>query len=671
VDGRLGNGLIVFICILFVTIIARSFIKDDRDMRYTLFSFMAGFFLNNILSFLSFLGVNVWGLIPVYRDLHQFGLPILRSAKVHILVNIINLIFCIGLAGEHFIQKGKETKYILAIIFGSASIINIWLFSIKQGFNLLLVTLFLLILFSLLVLKRIKLQVNVSKNIFLLCIIVILAVLIPAILLHIPAVLNLVIPDSMDLVSQVSLGSDVSWIIAASVFVESFVRGIFGVGVDAFSTAYYLYKPLNVNLLAFNQVTFYYAGSEVFTQFANGGLAWFLVWLFLGFSIVKVFITDLRNIKSHTDHSNSWRLLIINLSLLTIYISSYFVTYSVIVVFLLLTLVSLRAITKDILKKGTEDRFVIKLWAANLNLVGQRGRSGSGLNTFVTILMSVITIAIFGVWISKGIASAYALKAESFFVEQNKKYQGDVYPTIEEREAFVASMAHFYSKAVDFDRNNPLYNRRKGSMYLERVGIAAEKYSKSEEDENNQDLIRNVGTWRNAVIDSTRKSIDISPNIYANWEARARIYMGLVGMGFYDYTADAVFSLERALELNPLNFELHYSMAQISVIKGEKDNALASLTKVLSINPQHIPSILLAGDLNKERGNMDIYESYLKAAKKILETQGNTNVDVYTEITKQLNAISKDTEPTDSQTQEEVSEDQEDPTPSSESEDSE
>jgi len=247
----------------------------------------------------------------------------------------------------------------------------------------------------------------------------------------------------------------------------------------------------------------------------------------------------------------------------------------------------------------------------------------------------------------KGVSSIYALKAESYFIEQDSKYQGDNYPSIEEREAFTASMTYYYGKAVDFDKGNSLYNRRLGLMYLERVGIAAERYSKLEkEDDANTDLIRNVGIWKNNVIDSTRKSIDLSPSVYANWEARAKIYMGLVGMGFYDYTPEALFSLEKAIELNPLNFELHYSMAQIYVIKGEKDNALASLTRVLSINPQHIVSILLAGDLNKEKGNMDVYESYLKAAKKILETQGNTNLDVYNEVTKQLNSINSTEEST-------------------------
>jgi len=647
IEGRLGNGLVVYISILLVSISSRIFLTKREDIEYSILAFLFGFTINNLLSILSFLGVNIWGIIPVFKDLHQSGLPILRSSKTHILLNLLVVVFSAGFVGEYFIQKKNETRYILALIFGSIAIFNIWIFSIKQGFNLLLVILFLLIIFTLLILKKTNFQLNVSKNIFLLFVIVILVILLPVILLHIPAVLNLVVPNNMDLIAQVSLGSDVSWMIAASVFVESFIRGIFGMGVDTYSIAYYLYKPLNINLLAFNQVTFYYAGSELFTQFTNGGLFWLLTWLFFGFSLVKTFIKDIKNIRAYSDHCTIWKLLILNLSILIIYVSSFFLTYSVIVLFLLLILVSFREITKDILKKGTGDRFILKLWAVNLNISNQSGKSTNSLNIFFTVLFSLITAAILGFWLMKGVSSIYALKAESYFIEQDSKYQGDNYPSIEEREAFTASMTYYYGKAVDFDKGNSLYNRRLGLMYLERVGIAAERYSKLEkEDDANTDLIRNVGIWKNNVIDSTRKSIDLSPSVYANWEARAKIYMGLVGMGFYDYTPEALFSLEKAIELNPLNFELHYSMAQIYVIKGEKDNALASLTRVLSINPQHIVSILLAGDLNKEKGNMDVYESYLKAAKKILETQGNTNLDVYNEVTKQLNSINSTEEST-------------------------
>ena len=88
-------------------------------------------------------------------------------------------------------------------------------------------------------------------------------------------------------------------------------------------------------------------------------------------------------------------------------------------------------------------------------------------------------------------------------------------------------------------------------MYLERIGIAAEKYSKLDEDGNKEGIIKDVGMWKNYAIDSVRKGIDIAPMVYANWESSTRVYMGLVGMGFYDYIADSVYSLDKAIELNP------------------------------------------------------------------------------------------------------------------------
>jgi len=91
-----------------------------------------------------------------------------------------------------------------------------------------------------------------------------------------------------------------------------------------------------------------------------------------------------------------------------------------------------------------------------------------------------------------------------------------------------------------------------------------------------------------------------------------------------------------------LNFELYYYKAQLNVISGDKDGALSALTQVLGINPQHVASIMLAGEINKEKGNIEVYESYLKAAKKILEIQGNTDIALYNEISNQLNELAKD-----------------------------
>ncbi|HAM96300.1 TPA: hypothetical protein DCP76_00645, partial [Patescibacteria group bacterium] len=187
------------------------------------------------------------------------------------------------------------------------------------------------------------------------------------ILLQIPSLRTIIIPKSINLVAQVSLGSDVSWIIAASVFVASFGRGLLGMGMDTYSVAYNLYKPLNQNLLQYNGVNFYYGGSELFTQFANGGLVWLVAWGFFGFVIFRMLRRDLGKIKIYKEEvNNSWLLVVLDIVILFIFLSSIFVVYSVLVALLLIVMIALRSVLLEVLSKGTEEKFVVKLWTANL-----------------------------------------------------------------------------------------------------------------------------------------------------------------------------------------------------------------------------------------------------------------------------------------------------------------
>ncbi|MHC1716551.1 MAG: tetratricopeptide repeat protein [Candidatus Dojkabacteria bacterium] len=652
IDGRLGGGLIILLSLVLLSFSVRLFLKDERDIKAAITAFLLGMLVNNVLSLLSFLGLNIWGFLPIYKDLHQTGLPLFRSSKLHLLVNTIGILMSFAIIGAHTIKKSEKTAFIIAVVSLIFAVINIWVYSINLGASIVISLLLLLALLAYLLYKKLKYPASDTRNIFLFLVGVFLAILVPFILLQIPAVRNLIIPKSINIVAQVSLGLDLSWSVASSVFVNSFSNGLFGFGPDTYSIAYNLFKPVNASLLAFNNVNFYYSGNEILTQFANGGLFWFGCWILFGFLLVKSVFSDFSKIKQYGSSDASWYLVIINFILVLIYLSSLFTPFFVITTFLLLVSIAFRCVLRDILNKGTADKFVLKLWTANLDTESGDGRNFKNLNVLITIVISVISLGVFSMWISKGIASFYTLKAEAYFVEQNKKYEGDVYPTMEEREEFTSLMSKYYGKAVEFDKDNTFFNRKKGLMYLEKIGIAAEKYSKLGESDDKEGIIKDVGMWKNYTIDSVRKSIDLSPSVYANWEASTRVYMGLVGMGFYDYVADALYSIDKAIETNPSNYELYYSKAQIYVIKSEKDSALASLTKALSINPQHIPSILLAGDLNKEKGNQDVYVSYLKAAKKILEVQGNTNLEIYNEISKQLNATT--TEEKEDTTQEET-----------------
>lgn len=640
-DGKLGTGIIAFVCILLVSLSARTFIKTAKEIKVALLAFVIGFSITNILSILSFLGINIWGFIPVYKDLAQDGLPLLRSAKSHLFVNFILMLINLGLLSDYIIDKaGKNTILVITIISVILSAINIWIFSINQGIGLIILFVLLSIAMWIFGIRRLKITPIVTKNILFALIGILLGILVPTIILQIPSLREVIIPDSINVVAQVSLGSDVSWIIAASVFVSSFVRGLFGMGMDTYPIAYNLYKPLSQNLLQYNDVNFYYGASELFTQFTNNGLLWLIAWGVFGFLIIKIIKRDLGRVKVYKEEvGKSLMLISLDLLILYIYLGSFFAIYGVLVLLLLLAFITLRCILLDILSKNTEEKFVIKLWTANLRPEGENGKMSYNLNIFFTVLVGCVGLGLLILWGSKFVASAYLLKAESYYVEQNQKY-ADVEPTMEQRKVFVNSMTYYYVTAAKFDGNNPLINRKAGSMYLELVGLAAEEYSKSgTTEEGNADLITSVGKWKNYALDYTRKSVDISGSVYANWDARASIYLGLVGMGFNDYASDALYSLEKTSELNPLNYATYYNEAQIYVVNGDKDSALAALTKALGINAQHIPSIMLAAEINKQKGNTDVYESYLKAAKKILETNSQTGTEVYQTIVEELNKI--------------------------------
>jgi len=648
-DGRLGSGLIIFVTILLVCLCARTFIKSIKDVKLALLAFVVGFTVTNILSVLSFLGVNVWGFVPVYKDLSQAGLPLLRSSKTHLFINFIFMLINTGFIADFFINReGKKTAFTIAIVASVISAINIWIFSINQGIGLIILFILLLVALWFFGIKKLKITSAISKDILIMGIAIVLFVLIPTIILQITALRTVIIPKSINLVAQVSLGSDVSWIIAASVFVASFGRGLFGMGVDTYSIAYNLYKPLNQNLLQYNGVNFYYGASELFTQFANGGLLWLLAWGFLGFVILRMIRRDMGKIRIYKEEiNNSWLLVILDVVILFIFLSSFFAVYSVLVLLILFAIIALRSVILEILSKGTEEKFVIKLWTANLKPGDETGKATYNLSVVLSIVVACLGLGTLGLWISKTIASAYLLKAESYTVEQNAKYK-DITPTIEQRQTFINSMTYYYATASKFDGNNPLMNRKTGAMYLELVGISAEKYSKNGGDPTaNASLISDVGKWKNYALDYTRRSIDINPAVYSNWETRAQVYMGLVGMGFKDYASDSLYSLQKAAELNPLNYDLYYSEAQVYLINGDKDSALSSLTKVLSINAQHVPSLMLAADINNQKGNTAVYESYLKAAKKILETTSQTNTEVYKQITDKLNEMAAKTTTTE------------------------
>jgi tetratricopeptide (TPR) repeat protein len=650
IDGRLGNGLIVFISIILVTITARTFINTEEELKYTIFAFLGGFFVNNILSILSFFGVNIWEIIPVYRALHSPGLPLLRSSGVQILLSFVNLILCINLIGEYLIKKEKESQLIISSVFGVLSIFSILLFSLNQGVFVVILSLVVLMLFSIFLIGRVRLEKGTQREILIFCLVTAAIILIPFSLLQVPSIRGNFVSEDFNLLTEINLGNQISWIVSSSVLVTSFARAVIGLGVDTFSIAYNLHRPMDIGLLAFNDITFYKAGSEVLTQLTNNGLLWLLIWFFFGYLIGKSFIVDLKSIKLSKDVVNNWRLLTVNTAIVLIYLSSFFVTYSVLVLFVLLFLIAMKSVIKNLLDKDNDERFVVKFWAVDMGARDKMKQYASNLS----ILLSIVVVLLFGalttLWFSKAIASINTLRAEAYLINESMKYV-EVEPTRDERSVLIETLIGLRSNAVNFDKNNPQYIRRLALMYAEVLVLNVEDYSEileqsggEPDEQENEAMISNIMFWRNSALELSKKSIEKAPFVYANRDVNSRIHILLVDLGVSDQDSEVMASIERALDLNPINYNLHYSRAQIFLTREDMQSSLESLSDVLTINPYHVPSIILFANINREMGNMDVYESYLKAAKRILEDEGLTELEIYGEIATELNSLSMERE---------------------------
>lgn len=643
IDGRLGSGLIVFIAILLVSIIARGFIKGEEDVRSLIFCFLIGFFINNLLSLFSFFGVNVWGFIPVYKDLYQASLPLLRLGGAHILVNFVSLILSLGLIGEYLIAQRGKLEFILSIIFGLFSAINIWVFSINEDLVTIVILLLLLIGLLIPVLKFIRIDKETSRQVFLFSLITVFIVIIPVILLQIPNIRESIFPEDLEIFTELSLGFDLSWVISSSVIVSGFAQGFLGYGLGTYPIAYNKFKPLDTSVLALGDSTFAMGVSEVLTKVTTGGLLWFFIWLFVGFLIIKAFVQDLKDAREINDKGGAWRLLIIDITLLVLFVASFFFPFTILVTFLLLTLVSIRSIIREYLQRSPGDKFILKFWAVNLDTPSNANKSLYNFNIFLTVIVSIVSVSLLGVLLAKTVSSYHVLRAEAYSVSENRKYQDDpeAQPTLEDREKFILAMDDYYSKALSLDGNNPLYNRKKTLILLEQLSIVAEAYSQIDEEDTEQrdQYLQAVMALKSNTVDFARKTTDISPAVYANWLTRSTVYTGLVGLGFNEHISDAVSSLERAITLNPLNYELYYTLAQVYIVKGDQETALQYLEGVLQINPRHIPSILLVADLSKEAEDLETYTAYLQAAKLILEQEEATELDLYQEIVTALEEV--------------------------------
>ena len=620
-NNRLSQGLIGISIVLLITYVIRSFITERKHLLFIVNTFLIGSILTSFLSLVSLFGGNILSIIPKISSLAQIGLPIVGSPVVLVIYNCVAIFLSvISLELLKSKQLGDSSWFsIIALLVNAVSLV---IFS-QNGTSILIVGLFFLIWIGILLVVQ-KKDKSKSKQERLSMFLIPVSILIVTLLMQIDGVAQAILGESV-IYSPIKLSVNFSWQIVSQALMASLKNGIFGFGLDGFGVLFNAYKPIS-----FTNVDMSSGFNEIFTSLTSAGFLWLIIWLILGWYILKDLIRSIREYKKE-----NIVLVLLDTLLLFVYLTSFLTSYTLLIRFLLFLLLSIGVIYRNILRTDDVDSLLIKVWAMGTGKAKQK--ETPSLNIFITCLVAVSSILILVKLGSITISSLYLLRAESYIVEENEKYVEST-PTLDERTNFVENLYRWYKIAYRYDKNNPVVNRKLSLIATDMIGINFDKYEKDQ----NEQYLNDIVFLRSEALEYSKAAINISPSVYANYKNRALIYLGLVNLGYKDYIRDGISALQEATFLKPLDYESYYNIAQLYYLLENNESALSASNQALSINGAYIPALILSSNIYGSEGNVTVQLSYLEAIKTVLESNGQQDSELYESVMDQIDLIDVD-----------------------------
>ena len=630
-DGRIGTSLLSMIPLLILFFVSRNFLNNSKYIKRALELSAAGMSILLVLSLLSLFKVDIFGWIPVVKNFFVVGLPLTFYLKDIVLICTALVFICIFLIIS-YIKEKKYQNVILPFTAIVLAFVCVPMFSVSQGV-ILPILIFISVIFT-----SLYLFLKLDKGLRFLPVILSVLVFISTIFavgFQYDSFKDSILGNSFEIITPVTLASDISWYVSSRVVVEDFFRGLVGMGNESFAIAYNLFKPTAQSTISLSNISFVSSSSELFTTLANRGILGVIVWILLGLVLIKTFINDLAS----SEGENSILLSILQICSIVLFLGSLFVHYSFLLYFIFAVSVLSSLVAKNIYTKNSE-QFILKFWAVNVGGVSQNiSKTINSVNWFFTGLVILI---VFSGFIGLGyrfVSTMYLARAEAYASEEANKYGEDDDITLEIREDYFNTLMSYYVKSLDYDSSSPIANRKASATAIENIKVLSEIYEKASEEEKSS-ILTEISAWKNTAIDYSREAVNTSPYTYTNWYVRSSVYIGLLTIGLSDYSEDALSALQRAVNLNPLDFESYYRAGQIYMIKEDYEKALAAFDTGLRINGQHVPSLILSARILSEQGDTKTAVSYLEAAKKIMEVNKLEKESIYQSILDSLKELS-------------------------------
>ena len=628
-DGRLGTGLFTMIFLFLFFYLSRGFLQKRAEIVNAISSLSLGILVLIIISALSVLKVDIFGWIPYVNNFFVVGLPLTFSFQEMMLISGISVFFNLFLL-INFAQEKRYQGTILPIVSLVVSFLSLTLFSINQG--ALVPVLFFVISILVCIFLWFKLKKSLKAIPITILVFALLSVGL-SIGFQYESFIRSILGESFTTINPIRLGSDISWVVASSSIVNDFLRGLIGLGNDSFGIAYNQLKPSTDAIITLGNTTFVSGSNEIFTILANRGLIGVTVWILLGISYLRLAIKQISNARKDVN------ILAVLLSLTSIFIflGSIFLPFSFLTYFLLFVSTLLLVVFDN--KEDNNEEFLVKFWAVNVGKVSKDvNKTMEGINWFLTIVVTLLTTAGLIFLFVRVMSLAYVARAEAYNIDVNREYQDEENVTIEIREKYLERMVGYYDKALRYNPTDPYINRKSSLVSTEIIKLLSEKYAEASEDEK-EGILNSITSWKNTALDLSREAVNTSPLTYANWNARAAVYIGLITVGLSDYSQDALNTLQSCVNLNPLDYDSYYKAGQIYMVKEDYDKAFNAFRSVLTINSQHVPSLILSASILNEKGDKEGAIAYLEGAKEVLEVNKLDSGEIYDNIIASLREL--------------------------------
>lgn len=630
-DFRFGSGAVAFISLLIYLYSVRSFLFTTEDIVNGAKFLIVGTFITAVFSIFSFYGMNLLAFSPSFDSLFTTGLPLYSSARVAQIVWGVSLILSTFLAAHHFDSKKLPFSF-FAILSALVHMFAMFVFSFAQGWEIFLLVLVVLLAMAIWVLVKQRHKPNKGFKIILIVLISLASFFF--ILSRIPGVASALSNKENKIITQLTISTDTSLKVATQSLSKSVLGSFLGMGQDTFSIAYNQFRPLDNQTLIINATNFTNANNHLFNILTNRGLIGILAWVILGYFIFKTVYKDIK--KNVVQKEAELFHLIFDGLVVLLYLASIFIYFPFIVTFLLIYSISMSISLKNMQNKDNLEVYVI-----NWGVFSHSVENSNTRNMTLGISALILALGVFGlISVGRLAGSAYyTLKAETIAAQGRDKINSGLLSEYEKEQMLVA-VANNYARGISMNPKSDVLHRRASlvvSQYLEHL---AQKYNKTDVEEDKKNLFEQIAIYVEISVEEAKKATELAPKVYANWGARGTVYSKLVGLGLNSYTKSALSSLQSAAQLNPLNYEVYYNAAQLYILNNETDTALRTLNQLFSINPNHIPSLILAGEISLKDKDMKQAERFFSDAKRVMDETSSTANDVYDYVTKKLQDIS-------------------------------